>query len=131
MPDDDPSFYAADFNTGEGTNYLVILLAENFAPPAVLRRVPGPRSTRRRGVAQTNALRSRAALRFRKAGREWLSRSLKTGREDSCAGIYEWKVLPTIETCFIEGNRTKRSFKFSETNLRYPSKNIDRRMHDF
>lgn len=43
---------------GEGTNYLVILLAENFAPPAVLRRVPGPywRVRRRRGVVQTNVL---------------------------------------------------------------------------
>ena len=60
MPRDDPSFSAMPqtLTHGEGTNYLVILLAENFAPPAVLRRVPGPyrRVRRRRGVVQTNVL---------------------------------------------------------------------------
>lgn len=76
MADDDPSFYAADFNTGEGTNYLVILLAENFAPPAVLRRVAGPR-VHVAAVSHKRTLCGRAALRFRKATREWLSRSLK------------------------------------------------------
>lgn len=76
MADDDPSFYAADFNTGEGTNYLVILLAENFAPPAVLRRVAGPR-VHVAAVSHKRTLCGRAALRFRKATREWSSRSLK------------------------------------------------------
>lgn len=96
MPDDDPSFYAADFNTGEGTNYLVILLAENFAPPAVLRRVPGPRCTRRRGVAQTNALRSRRVT-FSKSHQRVVKPLSKDG-EDSCAEIYE-----TVEESFANG----------------------------